>query len=69
MEEPTALIRDLLAEVQMIRTAARVLVKAGVLGGKVFTAGLTAAEQCKYSHDTHFMAHGQGLVSHVLSNP
>ena len=64
MGEPTVLMQDLLAEVQMIQAATRVPMKAGVLGGKIFTAGLAAAEQCKYSQDTHFMVHGQGLVSH-----
>jgi Xaa-Pro aminopeptidase len=64
MGEPTALMRELLAEVQRVQAAARVPIKAGVAGGMIYERALEEIADCQYKADIHFAAHGQGLVSH-----
>ncbi len=64
MGEPTALMRDLLAEVQHVQAQARVPVRAGQLGGAIYDAGYAAVAECAHRDGLVFVAHGMGLISH-----
>lgn len=62
--EPDAEQQDLLAEVDAIQAVARNAIKAGSLGGEIYTA---AARQIAISPNAKyvdFVAHGLGLVTH-----
>jgi Xaa-Pro aminopeptidase len=62
--EPTALMKELLDEVNSVQTAARTLIKAGALGGTIYDSALKALEACPHRADMHFVAHGIGLIAH-----
>jgi Xaa-Pro aminopeptidase len=62
--EPTALMKELLDEVSAVQAAARIPIKAGVLGGTIYDSTLKALEACPHRADMHFVAHGMGLIPH-----
>ena len=60
----TPAMREALAEVRAVQAAARGAVRAGALGGSVFTAALAEQGKCPRAQAMVFLAHGMGLVSH-----
>jgi Xaa-Pro aminopeptidase len=62
--EPDGELRDLLAEVDAIQQATRRVVRAGVPGGDLYTAGHAAIAKAPHRSDIHFAAHGMGLIAH-----
>lgn len=62
--EPDQELRDLLGVVQEIQAKARSVVRAGVPGGAVQEAGLSAVAASPHRAQLEFLAHGMGLVQH-----
>jgi Xaa-Pro aminopeptidase len=62
--EPDAELEDMLGDIEEIQRAAFKPVKAGVMGSEVYAAGEARLAKSKYHNNTHFLAHGMGLVSH-----
>jgi Xaa-Pro aminopeptidase len=62
--EPDAELEDMLGDIEEIQRASFKPIKAGVMGGDVYAAGEARLAQSKYHNNTHFLAHGMGLVSH-----
>jgi Xaa-Pro aminopeptidase len=62
--EPTALMKELLDEVNSVQSAARTPIKAGVLGRTIYDSALKALEACPHRANMHFVAHGMGLIAH-----
>jgi len=62
--EPDGELKDLLQEIDTIQRAAFAAVRAGALGGEIYTAAETALKSSKQRNHTEFLAHGMGLVSH-----
>ena len=62
--EPDGELKDLLQEIDTIQHAAFAAVRAGALGGEIYTAAETALKSSKQRNHTEFLAHGMGLVSH-----
>jgi Xaa-Pro aminopeptidase len=64
MGRATPAMREALAEVRAVQAAARGAVRAGAVGGGVFTAALAEQAKCPHAQSMVFLAHGMGLVSH-----
>jgi Metallopeptidase family M24 len=62
--EPTALMKELLDEVNSVQAAARTPIIAGALGGTIYDSALKALAACPHRADMHFVAHGMGLIAH-----
>src|ERR1700741_2370537 len=62
--EPDAELEDMLADIEEIQRAALKPIKASVMGSEVYAAGEARLAKSKYHNNTHFLAHGMGLVSH-----
>ncbi len=62
--EPDAELEDLLAEIEDIQRAAMKVMRPGVLGREIYTAGEGLMKKSKQAGHMHFLAHGMGLVSH-----
>jgi Xaa-Pro aminopeptidase len=62
--EPTALMKELLDEVSSVQAAARVPIKPGSPGGRIYDYALEALMSCPHQNDMHFVAHGMGLIPH-----
>ncbi|HEY0567205.1 MAG TPA: Xaa-Pro peptidase family protein, partial [Xanthobacteraceae bacterium] len=62
--EPDAELDDLLAEIERIQRAAMKVMRPGVLGREIYTAGEGLMKRSKQASHMHFLAHGMGLVSH-----
>lgn len=62
--EPDAELEDMLGDIEAIQRAAMKPIKAGVMGGDIYAAGEARLAKSKYHNNTHFLAHGMGLVSH-----
>ena len=62
--EPDGELDDLLGEIEQVQRAAMKPIKAGVMGGDIYAAGEARLAKSKYHNNTHFLAHGMGLVSH-----
>jgi Xaa-Pro aminopeptidase len=61
---PTALQKELLAEVNAIQLAARMAVRAGAFGHEVYSAAERLIERSRHRRLIDFIAHGMGLVVH-----
>ncbi|QKV74057.1 Xaa-Pro peptidase family protein [Amycolatopsis sp. Hca4] len=61
---PTALMRDLLAEVESVQQGARAAVGPGRRGGDVFSVAEKALAACPHAGEMFFVAHGMGLITH-----
>jgi Xaa-Pro aminopeptidase len=62
--EPDAELQDMLGDIEAIQRAAFKPVKAGAMGSEVYAAAEAVLAKSKYHNNTHFLAHGMGLVSH-----
>jgi Xaa-Pro aminopeptidase len=62
--EPDAELEDMLSDIEEIQRAAIKPIKAGAMGSEVYAAGEARLAKSKYHNNTHFLAHGMGLVSH-----
>jgi Xaa-Pro aminopeptidase len=62
--EPDAELEDLLDEIEHIQRAAMKPIKAGAMGGEIYTAADTLVHKSKHHNHMEFLAHGMGLVSH-----
>jgi Xaa-Pro aminopeptidase len=62
--EPDAELEDMLGDIEQIQRAAFKPIKAGVMGREVYASAEAVLAQSKYHNNTHFLAHGMGLVSH-----
>jgi Xaa-Pro aminopeptidase len=62
--EPDAELEDMLGDIELVQRAAFKPIKAGVMGGEVYAAAEAVLAQSKFHNNTHFLAHGMGLVSH-----
>jgi Xaa-Pro aminopeptidase len=62
--EPDAELQDMLGDIEEIQRAAMKPIKAGAMGSEVYAAGEARLAKSKYHNNTHFLAHGMGLVSH-----
>ncbi|WP_205718643.1 Xaa-Pro peptidase family protein [Actinomadura sp. WMMA1423] len=64
--EPTALMTELLDEVESVQQAARTAVAPGRRGGDVFAAAEKALAGCGHRGEMYFVAHGMGLITHEV---
>ncbi|WP_377831347.1 M24 family metallopeptidase (plasmid) [Bradyrhizobium lupini] len=62
--EPDGELVDLLDEIDVIQQAARAPIRAGVIGGEIYAAANEALARAPHGEQTHFVAHGMGIVSH-----
>ena len=62
--EPDAELEDMLGEIEAIQRAAMKPIKAGAMGGEIYAAAEALLAKSKHHNNTHFLAHGMGLVSH-----
>jgi Xaa-Pro aminopeptidase len=62
--EPDAELQDMLGDIEEIQRAAFKPIKAGVMGSEVYASAEAVLAKSKYHNNTHFLAHGMGLVSH-----
>jgi len=66
MGRPTALMVDLLQEVDAVQMAARKPIRAGVLGGAIYESAAAEISRLTNRDEIEFEAHGMGLVSHEV---
>lgn len=64
--EPTALMVELLEEVESVQQAARTAVAPGRRGGDVFAVAEKALAGCAHRDEMFFVAHGMGLITHEV---
>jgi Xaa-Pro aminopeptidase len=64
MGPPTPLMKDLLAEIQAVQSAARTAVRAGVTGNEIFEKALDEQAKCHHKDEMGFFAHGMGMIQH-----
>lgn len=64
--EPDAELEDMLAEIESIQRAAMKPIRSGAMGGEIYAAAEHLLRSSKHHNDTHFLAHGMGLVSHEV---
>ncbi len=64
--EPTALMNDLMDEIESVQQAARTAVAAGHRGGDIFTVAEKALASCAHRDEMFFVAHGMGLITHEV---
>lgn len=62
--EPDNELKDLLAEIEAVQQAAFAVVKAGAMGGDIYTAAEKRLAQTSQHAHSEFLAHGMGVVSH-----
>jgi Xaa-Pro aminopeptidase len=62
--EPDAELEDLLGEVETIQQIAFRQIKAGNIGGEIYTAAEDALKRSRHHNHMHFIGHGMGLISH-----
>ena len=62
--EPTALMVDVLDEMESVQQTARTAVAAGKRGGDIFAVAEKALADCSHRHEMFFVAHGMGLITH-----
>ena len=62
--EPTALMTELLEEMESVQQAARTAIGAGHRGGDVFGVAEKALAECAHRDEMSFVAHGMGLITH-----
>jgi len=62
--EPDGELQDLLGYIDETQQAARRPIRPGVRGEEIFTAAEDVVRRSEFAADTHFVAHGMGLVSH-----
>ena len=61
---PDAELEDLLGWVEAVQQAARAPIRPGMLGQEIFAAVEGILLSSPYSADTHFVAHGMGIIGH-----
>lgn len=61
---PDQELEDLLGEVEAIQQAARKPLRAGALGGDIYSEPEAMLARSGYSRELSFVAHGMGIVSH-----
>ncbi len=61
---PDAELEDLLGWVEAIQQAARAPIRLGMQGQEIFAAVEGVLLSSPYSADTHFVAHGMGIIGH-----
>ena len=61
---PDAELEDLLGWVEAVQQAARAPIRPGMLGQEIFAAVEGILSSSPYSADTHFVAHGMGIIGH-----
>ncbi len=64
--EPTALMVDLMDQLESVQQAVRTVVRAGTRGGDLFTAADEQLRRCGHRADMKFVAHGMGLITHEV---
>ncbi len=64
MGEPTALMKDLLCEVQAVQGAARSVVRPGATGREIYAKALAEQAKCARKDEMVFLAHGMGIIQH-----
>ena len=64
MGEPTALMKDLLCEIQAVQGAARSVVRPGVTGREIYAKALAEQAKCARKDEMVFLAHGMGIIQH-----
>jgi Xaa-Pro aminopeptidase len=62
--EPSALMKDLLGELQFVQSAARVPVRPGSKGVSIYEAASKAISASDHGTQMTFLAHGMGLIPH-----
>ena len=62
--EPDQELVDLLGTIDAVQQAARHVVRAGAIGGDIFTAGLGVMNALPHAGQMEFLAHGMGLITH-----
>ncbi|RDE08466.1 M24 family metallopeptidase [Pelagibacterium lacus] len=62
--EPDQELIDLLGQIEEVQQAARSGLKAGAIGGDIFTWANDALAKCSAREQMFFSAHGMGIVSH-----
>lgn len=66
MGQPTALMHELLREVDAVQMAARRPVRTGVTGGSIYESASAELARVAHRDEINFEAHGMGLVSHEV---
>ena len=61
---PDAELEDLLGWVEAVQQAARAPIRPGMLGQEIFAAVEGILSSSPHSADTHFVAHGMGIIGH-----
>jgi Xaa-Pro aminopeptidase len=64
--EATALMTELLDEIESVQQAARTAVAAGQRGGDIFAVAEKALAGCAHRGEMFFVAHGMGLITHEV---
>ncbi len=64
MGKPTALMKDLLAEIMCVQEAARGQIRPGAMGSQIIAAAHAAQAGCPHGEQMIFNVHGMGLVQH-----
>jgi Xaa-Pro aminopeptidase len=62
--EPDAELQDLLAGIDQIQMAARRPIRAGALGGDIYSSAGAVLQKSAGGNSLEFVAHGMGLISH-----
>ncbi|HEX4211909.1 MAG TPA: Xaa-Pro peptidase family protein [Candidatus Dormibacteraeota bacterium] len=62
--EPTQLMKELLAEIDVVQMAARKPIRPGATGAQIFESAREELSRQAHRAETVFEAHGMGLVSH-----
>jgi len=62
--QPDSQLKELLQEVEEIQQVARKVIRPGVAGGEIVTAGEAAVKSSPHHDILDFTAHGIGLISH-----
>ncbi|MBR0828408.1 aminopeptidase P family protein [Bradyrhizobium manausense] len=61
---PDGELVDLLAEIDVVQQAARMPIRAGLIGSDIYAAASDALARTPNGKQMHFVAHGMGIVSH-----
>ncbi len=61
---PDGELLDLLEDIDLVQQAARMPIRAGLIGSDIYAAASEALARSAHGKHMHFVAHGMGIVSH-----